>query len=80
MGIIVAQYFSLDVRVQTDVQDWLEKNVGPKKFYIHGGWIGGEGWAIDSPWHPYQRTKHNQKFNLEVSNEKIATYLILRFG
>ena len=76
MGIIVAQYFSLDVRVRTDVQDWLEKNVGPRTFYFHGGWIGGISWGINSPYGPTSK----EKFNLEISDEKIATYLILRFG
>jgi hypothetical protein len=73
---IMPRYFSLDARVRTDVQDWLEKNKSPRTFYFHGGWLGGNGWAINSQNGPTSK----EKFNLEISDEKIATYLILRFG
>lgn len=51
-----------------DRVDWLDKNVGPRLYYIHTQ-VGGRGWRY------YSRER-----TIEIEDEQWATMFILRFG
>jgi hypothetical protein len=69
------RYFSLNSKYRPDVRKWLIEHVGPKKFHMHNDWEGGEGWSIGNR----SNTSPKEYFNVAV-DERIATYLILRFS
>lgn len=47
---------------------WLEKNVGPRKFYIHN-MFGGEGWRVF--------TDKDGKIRITFDDDKTATLFML---
>ena len=51
-----------------DRMDWLDKNVGPRKYVLHNQ-SGGPGWWYYSP----DRV-------IEIENEQWATMFLLKFG
>jgi len=48
--------------------DWLDKNVGERKYYLHNQ-SGGLGWRY-----------YTQDRTVEIEDEKLATLFILKFG
>jgi len=56
-------YFDIQQRT-----DWLDKNVGPRLYYLHNQ-RGGQGWRYYS----IERT-------IEVEDEHWATLYLLKFG
>ena len=51
-----------------DRMDWLDKNVGPRKYVLHNQ-SGGIGWRY-----------YAQDRTVEIEDEKMATMFILKFG
>ena len=51
-----------------DRVDWLDKNVGPRKYYLHNQ-SGGIGWRY-----------YSQDRTVEIEDEHWATLFILKFG
>lgn len=51
-----------------DRMDWLDKNVGPRLYYLHNQ-SGGKGWRYYST----DRT-------VEIEDEQMATLFILKFS
>ena len=51
-----------------DQVEWLDKNVGPRKYYLHIE-SGGEGWR----YFPKERT-------IEIEDDALATMFALKFG
>ena len=51
-----------------DRMEWLDNNVGPRKYVLHNQ-IGGHGWWYYSP----DRV-------IEIENEQWATMFLLKFG
>lgn len=70
------RYFSLNAKFRPEVREWLITHVGPKKFHIHGDWEGGEKWSIGDR----SRNAPAKNHFYVATDEKIATYLILRFS
>jgi hypothetical protein len=48
--------------------DWLDKNVGPRKYVLHNQ-SGGLGWRY-----------YTQDRTVEIEDERMATLFILKFG
>ena len=51
-----------------DRMDWLDKNVGERKYVLHNQ-SGGLGWRY-----------YTQDRTVEIEDEKMATMFILKFG
>jgi hypothetical protein len=51
-----------------DRMDWLDKNVGPRKYVLHNQ-SGGLGWRY-----------YTQDRTVEIEDEHLATLFILKFG
>ena len=54
-------------RIQEQI-DWLDKNVGERKYVLHNQ-SGGLGWRY-----------YTQDRTIEIEDEKMATLFILKFG
>jgi hypothetical protein len=51
-----------------DRVDWLDKNVGPRQYYLHNQ-SGGKGWRY-----------HAQERTIELEDDKMATLFLLIFS
>jgi hypothetical protein len=63
---------TLAVTKRKEVIDWLSKTVSPKKFYLHT-MEGGVGWCVGD-------SHTTGQMSVDVDNDEIATFLMLRFS